>query len=312
MISLGIDTSNYTTSVTVFNSENGEIISKKKLLPVKQGDKGLRQSDAVFHHTVQLPDLIEELFNNYEKKIECIGVSSKPRDDEKSYMPCFLTGVASAKTLSSVMKIPLHMFSHQQGHIAAVLQSANRIDLFKKEFIAFHVSGGTTEAVYVTPDSDKIIKTEMIFSSSDLKAGQAVDRVALSLGIPFPGGAKLDILSRKSDKEYKIKPSLKENTFSLSGVENKCNKMLSDGERKQDIAKYCIDYISFSLKEAVYYLLKKYGNIPLVFSGGVMSNSLIRERFTEEFNAVFTKPEFSSDNALGIAVLAALKELNNG
>jgi len=209
------------------------------------------------------------------------------------------------------MKKPVYEFSHQQGHIAAVLQSTNNTELFKRDFIAFHVSGGTTEAVLVKPDKSKILITEKVFYSSDLKAGQAIDRVALSLGIDFPGGRELDLLSRTSNMDFKIKPSLKDNTLSLSGVENKCMKMLENGERKEDIAKFCIDYISVSLESVADYLLNEYGNLPLVFSGGVMSNSLIRERFTEKYGAVFTTPEFSSDNALGIAVLANIKGSNN-
>ncbi|MEE0980641.1 MAG: peptidase M22, partial [Acutalibacteraceae bacterium] len=59
---LGIDTSNYTTSCAVYDDVSDTVVQKKKLLPVKQGELGLRQSDAVFHHTVQLPDLIKELF----------------------------------------------------------------------------------------------------------------------------------------------------------------------------------------------------------------------------------------------------------
>lgn len=312
MISLGIDTSNYTTSVALFNSETNEIISKKQLLPVKKGEKGLRQSDAVFHHTVQLPILIEQLFSGNNLSIDCIGVSSKPCDREGSYMPCFLTGLSVAKSLGYVYKKPVYEFSHQLGHIAAVIQSSDNTDFFKKNFIAFHVSGGTTEAVLVKADKQNIFNTEVIFSSSDLKAGQAVDRVALMLGINFPGGKELDVLSRKSKVDFKIHPSLKESTFSLSGVENKCLKMLENGEKRENIAKYCIDYISASLEAAADLLLNEYGDLPLVFSGGVMSNSLIRERFTEKYNAVFSIPEFSSDNALGVAVAAFLKESNNG
>lgn len=311
MIALGIDTSNYTTSVALYDSDLKEVKSVKRLLPVKDGEKGLRQSDAVFHHTVQLPELIKELIKGFDGNIDCIGVSSKPRDVQGSYMPCFLTGVSVAYSVSAFTGKPVYEFSHQQGHIAAVLASTDNMGLFENEFIAFHVSGGTTEAVLVKPDRSRIIKTELIFSSSDLKAGQAIDRVALSIGLPFPGGMKLDELSRQSEREFKIKPSLKDNTFSLSGVENKCRKMLSDGEKNADIAKYCIDYISYSLRESVLYIKKKYGELPLVFSGGVMSNSLIRERFTDEFGAVFTCAQYSSDNALGVAVLSYLKELRN-
>jgi len=312
MISLGIDTSNYTTSVAVYNWETKDIISKKKFLPVKEGEKGLRQSDAVFHHTVQLPELIESVFNNYSINIDCIGSSDRPRNEQGSYMPCFLTGVAVASSVSSVTGKPLYRFSHQQGHIASVLATAGRFDLFEDEFIAFHVSGGTTEAVLVRPDEESIIDTKIVFSSSDLKAGQAIDRIGLRLGFSFPCGNELDNISRMSDREFNIIPSLKDNSFSLSGVENKCYKMLSDGEKKEDIAKFCIDYISASLEKAVEYIFADYGRLPVVFSGGVMSNSIIRERFIKKFDGIFTSPEFSSDNALGIAVLACLKEYKNG
>jgi N6-L-threonylcarbamoyladenine synthase len=311
MIALGIDTSNYTTSVAVYNSADKSFISKKMLLPVREGEKGLRQSDAVFHHVKQLPVLTEELFSEFSGKIDCVGVSVSPRDAEGSYMPCFLTGIAVAEAVKSANHIPLFGFSHQQGHIAAVLETAGRRDLFSRSFIAFHVSGGTTEAVLVSPDNEKIIRTELVFSSSDLKAGQAVDRIGLTLGLNFPCGPQLDALACKSGREFNIKPSFRDNTVSLSGVENQCNKMLESGEAKEDIAKYCIDYISASLEKAVRILIEKYGKLPLVFSGGVMSNSIISKRFTEKYNAVFTSPQYSSDNALGIAVLAAEKGVKN-
>ena len=144
---LGIDTSNYTTSAALYNPEKGEIIQRKKLLPVKEGELGLRQSDAVFAHVKQLGEIVETLIDGNRYEIEAIGVSTRPRDIEGSYMPCFLVGDMVTKTLSSVLKTPRYEFSHQQGHIAAALFSAGRLDLMNEKFIAFHLSGGTTEAL---------------------------------------------------------------------------------------------------------------------------------------------------------------------
>ena len=142
---LGIDTSNYTTSVALYDSATGEIAQKKQLLPVREGQLGLRQSDAVFHHTAQLHTLFGELLEGVNpREIAAIGVSTRPRPVDGSYMPCFTVGENTAKILSAVLRVPLFVFSHQEGHIAAALYSAKRDDLFDKEFLAFHVSGGTT------------------------------------------------------------------------------------------------------------------------------------------------------------------------
>ncbi len=307
MITLGIDTSNYTTSVALYDSKKNEIKQFKKLLPVKKGEKGLRQSDAVFHHTQQFPQLIKELFNDGNYEISAVGVSSRPRAVEGSYMPCFTVGVTNAVSISTVLNIPLYSFSHQQGHIIAALYSANKLDLIDKPFIAFHVSGGTTEALYVTPDKDNIINCEIIASSSDLKAGQAIDRVGVMMGLDFPCGREIDKLACISQENYKIKPSVKNGNCSLSGLENKCRKMFDDKEKPENIAKYCIDYVSISLEKMTESILEKYGDLPLVYSGGVMSNSIIKERFTAKFGAFFAESAFSSDNSAGIAILAYLK-----
>ena len=146
----------------------------------------------------------------------------------------------------------------------------------------------------------------MIASSLDLKAGQAIDRTGNLLGLPFPSGMLLDKLSLESDRSYKIKPFMRDGNCSLSGLQNKCEKMKRDGESDADIAKFCIDYISQVLYEMTKNLTEKYPGLPLVYSGGVMSNTLIRKRFSEEFGAVFAAPGFSSDNAAGLAVLASL------
>lgn len=302
---LGIDTSNYTTSVSLYDNECKTIVQEKLLLPVKAGELGLRQSDAVFHHTKQLPILINNLFSTH-KKIDAIGVSTKPRNSDGSYMPCFLAGEGLAESISSLMNIPLVKTSHQAGHIISALFSCEQLNLINQRFIAFHVSGGTTDCLFVEPDKTDIIKITQISSSMDLKAGQAIDRIGVMLGLNFPCGKELEKLAFTSNREFKITASMKELDCSLSGVENKCKKMLADGEKPNDIAKFCIDYILKAIDEMTYRALKKLGNFPLIFAGGVMSNSIIREKITNKYGASFAAPEFSCDNAAGVAILTAL------
>lgn len=307
MAYLGFDTSNYTTSVALYYPEENKIIQCKKLLPVKAGERGLRQSDAVFHHTAQLHKLCSDLFAFQQPKIDAVCASVMPRLAEGSYMPCFSVGKNTASCISSVLSVPFYETSHQHGHILAALYSAGRLDLIHERFIAFHVSGGTTEALLVEPSKNELFTCRLIAKSLDLKAGQAIDRVGVMMGINFPCGASLDELSRKSTAKFKIKPSMKGFDCSLSGVENKCKKMLQDGEKHEDVALYCVEYIRAALSQMATSLLNEYGNLPLVFSGGVMSNSLISESFTKQFGAIFAKSEFSCDNAAGIAIMGYLK-----
>lgn len=307
---LGLDTSNYTTSTALFDSDTGIVKNVKKLLPVKSGELGIRQSDAVFHHTKQLPELLNDLMQDVNGDIKAVGVSTRPRNAEGSYMPCFLVGETCADALSSVSKIEAYKTSHQVGHILAALFSCARLDLImdKKPFIAFHVSGGTTDCLYVEPDDGEIIKVKMIGSSLDLKAGQAIDRVGLMLGLDFPCGAELEKLAERSDYKCNIKPTVREGNCSLSGLENKCQKLLSDGSDPCDIARFCILNIKATIRLMAKYALTAYGEMPIIFAGGVMSNKIIRASLEKEFDAYFAEPVLSCDNACGTAIYAAIKD----
>lgn len=305
---LGFDTSNYTTSVAVY--DGSRIVQKKHLLQVKSGERGLRQSDAVFQHTVNMPALIKSLTDEYAfDKVQAVGVSTRPRNIEGSYMPCFLVGENTAAAVSSFCKVPLYKTSHQVGHILAALYSVDKLNLINEPFIAFHLSGGTTEALLVTPSSDEIIKAQMIAESTDLKAGQAVDRAGVMMGLTFPCGAELDKMAQNSRREFKIKPSLNQLNCSLSGVENKAMRMFENGEDKNDIAKFVVSYICETIAEMTERITEKYGNLPIVFAGGVTSNSTIRKKLGKKYNAYFAEPALSCDNAAGIAIYAYLKSL---
>lgn len=306
---LGIDTSNYTTSAAVYISEENRIVQQKKLLPVKSGALGLRQSDAVFHHTKQLPDMIEGLFSSEDiGKITAVAASAKPRNIEGSYMPCFLCGEGFVRSYSAIEKISMYTTSHQVGHILAALYSADRLELIREPFIAFHVSGGTTDCLLCEPDTDMILKISTIATSLDLNGGQAVDRVGLMLGLDFPCGIQLEKLAEKADKHRKIKPVLKDGNCCLSGVENKCKAMFDSGESPENTAAYCLDYISAVIISMTDYAIEKHGRLPLVYAGGVMSDMLIRRQIISRFSdASFAQPQFSCDNAAGTALFAYLK-----
>ncbi|WOC33315.1 MULTISPECIES: tRNA (adenosine(37)-N6)-threonylcarbamoyltransferase complex transferase subunit TsaD [Caproicibacterium] len=302
-----LDTSNYTTSTALFR--DGEIFQQKQLLPVRKGELGLRQSDAVFHHVQQLPELTEALFAQTSRStLQAVGCSSRPRTLPGSYMPCFTVGHGAARLLAAVHGVPLYTFSHQQGHIAAALWSAQRLDLFEKPFLAFHVSGGTTEAVLAAPAADEPFHVRLLAQSLDLKGGQAVDRVGRLLGLPFPAGPELEKLAAQSDAAFRIRPSMKGADCSLSGIENQCARQKAEGVPPQDIAKYCLCSLLAALDAMAAALLREHPGLPLVFAGGVMSNRFIRTALTEKYGACFAEPAFSADNAAGIAVLTARRE----
>ncbi len=309
---LGIDTSNYTTSVAIYDDEEKKVIHRKKLLPVKPGERGIRQSDAVFHHTQQIAELMDDLLSTpYE--ISAVAVSDRPRWVPGSYMPCFTVGSSVGLSVAKALNVPLYRVSHQEGHIVAALYSASAMSLIGKEFIAFHVSGGTTEAVLVSPDDRSPVACTLLASSSDLKAGQAIDRVGVMLGMQFPCGPALEqcaLGSSGSLGSSKIRVPVVDGNPSLSGVENQCKLMIEKGALAADVAAYCLQFVGSALSSMVSYVSSLYPSLPIVFSGGVMSNAYLQS-VLQSPNSYFATPEFSADNAAGVAILAEVNYSND-
>lgn len=303
----GFDTSNYTTSVAIYDDEKNKIISRKKLLNVKVGERGLRQSEALFQHTVNLPSLVTDITDESGVDFDAVGASVAPRLVEGSYMPCFLAGKNVAQCVAAATGAPFFSTSHQHGHIAAAIFGSGRTELFNSGFIAFHLSGGTTEALLVTPDDDEVFHIELIAESLDLKAGQLIDRTGVLLGLDFPCGAELDSLSLKSDRIFNIKPTLKGNNCCLSGIENQVNAMFDSGCPAEDIASYAVSSVIKTVERMAENLLNDFGDLPLLFAGGVSSNSKMRSEFKRKFNASFAPPSFSADNAAGVAIITSIK-----
>lgn len=300
MAVIGFDTSNYTTSIACFDGKQG--INRSKLLPVKQGELGLRQSDAVFHHTKSLPELSDRLFSNLSGvPIDAVGVSTRPRAVEGSYMPCFMVGYSHAKLLADAFRVPLIECSHQQGHIAASLWSAGKMELMDKPHLAWHLSGGTTELLLVEPEG-RSVKCCRIGGSTDISAGQLIDRTGQMLGLPFPAGKHIDAISREAQDRSFFKVKCTGMEFSLSGVQNKVQAYFSECKSKEETAAYALRCVIGAVLQATENALKVYPDMEVVFSGGVASNSLLRS-CSDYFLAHFCEPCYSTDNAMGVAVL---------
>ncbi|MBQ7172193.1 MAG: hypothetical protein IJR89_07950 [Clostridia bacterium] len=300
---LGLDTSNYTTSLSLTAADGAILLNAKRLLPVKEGEVGLRQQNALFEHTKNLPALFEEnaaLLSRF--RVAAIGVSARPRDAEGSYMPCFLAGVSAASAAASSAGIPLFRFSHQAGHIRAALSGAGLEP--EGRFTALHVSGGTTEMLLAkkTPDG---YDTRITGGTLDLCAGQAIDRTGVMLGFPFPCGRYLEEAALTCTGTLpRPRISVHDRTFNLSGLQNLAEKDYLRYGDKARTSLFVLEFIAASLKWIIEAQLASFGAMPVLCAGGVMSNSIIKRRLAGIKGIAFAPPELSADNAVGIALLA--------
>ncbi len=303
-IYLGLDTSNYTSSVALYNTHTQTLQSLRKPLAVAGGRLGLRQSDAVFAHVQQLGSLLQSLLESCPP-LAGVGVSARPRNLPGSYMPCFLVGELAAQSVAAGQGLPCLRFSHQEGHIMAALQGCKRPELAEREFLALHFSGGTTDCLHVLPNKENSFTVTTLYTSCDLKAGQAVDRVGASLGLPFPAGPALDALALQSTAHFTHKPAFRQGDVCLSGIENICEGLLQKSASAQDIACCCLEYIAKAADKMTAQALERFPGLPVVYAGGVMCSSFIRRRLEPKYGGLFAPPELSADNACGIAILAA-------
>ena len=306
-IILGIDTSNYTTSVALMYDDGELIANIKRPLKVSEGERGLRQSEAVFAHVKNMPSAMEEAREYLAgRSPAAIGVSSRPRNVDGSYMPCFLSGVAVAEGISASLGIPLYKFSHQCGHVMAALYSSDSEVLMQDRFAAFHVSGGTTELLIVK-GAETGFSAELVGGTKDLNAGQIVDRIGVFLGMPFPAGPHLERAALKYKGKIPSKKVSVEGTYAnLSGLENMARKMYEESGDVSKTAAFVFEYLGNSIVKMCEGLIEKYGDMPFVFAGGVMCNSIIKSKIKEKLNSRFAEPMMSADNAVGIAELTRL------
>ena len=309
---VGIDTSNYTTSAAVCTREGEVIANIKAPLPVKDGECGLRQSDAVFAHVRNLPGVMQELRRAVcGRTVLAVGCSVRPREAEGSYMPCFLVGRAAAEAFAAAIDAPVYEFSHQDGHImAAVYSSGAEQSLLAAPFAAFHVSGGTTEVLHVSPRENGFA-VKLVGETADLNAGQAIDRVGVMMGLQFPCGKEMECLADAfGGKIPKPRVSVKNGNCNLSGLQNLAEKLWRESGDRGAVSAFVLEFIGETLRRMTEQLDETYPNLPIVYAGGVMSNRRLQAKLGARSNTFFAEPAFSADNAAGIALLCKKHFLN--
>ena len=307
---LGIDTSNYTTSVAIAGEDGYR--QNRKILTVGKGECGLRQSNALFLHTVNLPELMDSL--SPMGTIDAVAYSAYPRDVEGSYMPCFLAGQAAAHTAAAALGVPLYRFSHQAGHLMAAVRTCGDETIGSGPFLAFHASGGTTEMLYAAPDREIGFSAEIVGKTLDLSVGQVIDRVGVMLGLGFPCGGELEKLANRSTlKKLPLRISMKGGDCNLSGAENAAQKMLKNGVSTEDVARFAILFAGETIRAMSEKARETHPTLPIVYAGGVMRNKIIRELLSRSLkNIRFADTELSSDNAVGTAYLGLERLMREG
>ena len=312
---LGIDTSCYTTSCAIIDSDFQIVGEARKILEVKQGERGLQQSNMVFQHTKALPKLMLEL---PQVPISGIGVSGFPRREENSYMPAFMVGLGQGETLSHILNVPLHIFAHQENHILAALRDLKHIPT--EPFLALHLSGGTTELVYCHYQGEGIFESHIIGGSKDLQGGQYVDRIGVAMGLPFPAGKHLESLALQTTEYEPLPSSMKDGWISFAGpcsaAMRRINKTMSDLD-KSNLARAVFTSMGNALEKMITYHIKEKPVHTLIAVGGVMSNSLLRKRIEtyckrNHMTLHVAQPQYSVDNATGNAFGAAYLQESRG
>lgn len=287
----------------------------RRILPVAEGQRGIRQSDAVFLHIKQFPDLFSQLARETDmRKVKAVGVSVKPRNAEGSYMPVFLAGEAFAVTAAQSLRVPLYRFSHQDGHIMAAIYSSKAFHLLSRPFLSVHLSGGTTEILKTAYDGF-CFSQEIIGGTKDISAGQFIDRTGVAMGLSFPCGRAFERMAEKAGKTIAL-PVCTDGAFmNFSGVETKVSSMLKTGEYPNEVLALSVqEQIAGTLGKALCYAVKSTGLSDILLAGGVISNHYIKKRITQTVRAelYFAQPEYASDNAAGIALLTQLGGKHDG
>lgn len=306
---LGIDTSCYTTSVAVLDEAGLLLGEARRILDVKPGCCGLQQSEMVFQHTRNLPNLLEQVLQGSKYEITAIGVSGYPRPLEDSYMPAFLAGTSVARGLSAAIGAKLHIISHQENHLEAGMWSAGGPSA--ERFLLLHASGGTTDLLLVERQADGRFKLTEVGGSIDLHAGQFIDRVGVALGLQFPTGPELEKLAATADVSQMVElpVSVRKLNVSLSGPATAALRKLEAGADGAGLALG----VQYALAETFARMLRngaaEYNVQAVLLVGGVASNTYIRKHVAEKLakrrvSVWIPEARFSCDNATGCAAFA--------
>ncbi|MBQ2990343.1 MAG: O-sialoglycoprotein endopeptidase [Clostridia bacterium] len=307
---LGIDTSCYTTSAAIVSASGRLIASSRRLLTVEAGERGLQQSEGLFQHVKNLPDMISDVMSKApDVQIAAVSASVRPRPAQDSYMPVFRAGESQARAAAALLRVPFYPVSHQEGHVRAAMVDSG-IEA-KQPFLALHLSGGTTEILLA--DNGRL---QLLGGSLDLHAGQLVDRTGVRMRLSFPAGPSLERLAIEGNRqrlcESLIGVSVKGIDCCLSGAENKVVHMMNEQMSNEKIAIEVFDFLSRTIVRQIECACEETSSRQALLAGGVASSMLLRELLLDRARRrrlncrlCFARPELSGDNAVGVALLAA-------
>ncbi len=305
---LGIDTSCYTTSLCLVDDTGALVWEKRKVLEVPPGKRGLMQSNMVFQHTKNIPVLAEMIPKSlaFRNRIAAVTATVSPRREETSYMPAFLPGHSYGRTLASLLQVPLYEISHQENHIFAALQSFP--EWIGQSFCAMHLSGGTTDVLYIQP-AEKGLDIKQIGGSMDISAGQLIDRVGVALQLPFPAGPHAEALFSPEIpwREELLRFTVRAGYVSLAGPEAQLQRMIRQGSySREEIVSYTFELLYRALKKMIKQTFLQTSLPCCIAVGGVMANHYLRNALADYVmqngRQFKTAPiMYSSDNALGAA-----------
>lgn len=302
---IGFDTSCYTSSVSAVMRTGGIAFDKRTVLSVSLGERGLRQSDALFQHIRNLPPLTKELFQSVDgMDVAAVAVSAKPTAAPDSYMPVFLAGVAQASAIAAALGVPLLETTHQSGHVRAALVG-NEVLMQEEAILAFHLSGGTTDMMRITHPGSSVMSIIRIGGSTDLHIGQLVDRIGVKLGLGFPCGSAFEALAKTASvRKLRFGVSVQGLQCSISGAEAQALRALENGEEACEVAYAVYDFTARTLIRMIRHARESAPDMPVLLGGGVASSNLLRERMKERgMEVCFANPLYASDNAVGTALM---------
>ncbi len=300
---LGIETSCDETSAAVV--ENGvKVLSLTTLSSLKKQIKwgGIVPEVAAREQVEAIIPVIELSLSQANLKIEDIdgiAVTNGP-----GLLGSLLVGVESAKTIAMVNNLPIMGVDHMKGHTYASFLETERPPVFP--FVALLVSGGHTQIVSCRKHDD----IKIIGETRDDSIGEAFDKVARLIGLPYPGGPEISKLAKTVTKtNLKLsRPMLNSGDFdfSFSGIKTEVARIVEEGNfSKAEIAyefeEAVTDVVVKKLKKAS----DKYKISNIVTGGGVAANEKLREKVKSVFSNVYeTEPKYCTDNGAMIAAYA--------
>lgn len=281
--------------------------------------------EAVKNILTREPELWEQLekflHTNSKPDIDCIAVTYGP-----GLEPALWVGINFAKALSRAWDVPIVAVNHMEGHIALSMMEKGNLAAFEFPALALLISGGHTELVL----AEKFGTYRLVGETRDDAAGEAFDKVARLLQLPYPGGPEISKLARQArlaslPRVFELpRPMLNEDNFdfSFSGLKTAVRRIVEagalDGEKKSQLAQEFEDAVADVLVTKTMRALDAYGANTIVVGGGVSANEHIRHRLAETLaeagnsaQLLIPPPELATDNAIMIALAGYFHALKN-